>query len=150
MILYIESYPIPSNGAYATRVTKSSSYRFMKTDYRDWCDDVTESLQLQLQSDPIVLPDNKVLKLSIVIMWNAEEIYTKNGKVRKKDLSGHLKLLEDCLARALNIDDSYNFVLSMYKVPTDKPTRMLLLLNPITVYDVQQLAIREIRLHEDI
>lgn len=40
---------------------------------------------------------------------------TKSGTVRKLDLSNRIKLVEDQLARALGIDDSYVFVITAVK-----------------------------------
>lgn len=49
---------------------------------------------------------NCVMQVKYYLAMEHDRLYTASGDVRKKDSSNYDKLLQDCLSRALQIDDS--------------------------------------------
>lgn len=122
---YLEVDPLPSNSAYSSQIRKIRGrprvVRFLQDKPRNWKTALKVLFRLQdieRQEELAALREHKILSLEVWINWQHDEFYFKNGKLQKRDTSGHLKLLEDALAEYLEIDDCYNVDLILHKRPS--------------------------------
>lgn len=62
---------------------------------------------------------SKKLCLIVQVYFKKERLYTKDGRIKKLDISNRLKSCEDCICKAIGIDDSQIFRIVAEKIPTD-------------------------------
>lgn len=135
IIYYLEVNPMPSNDAYGSFRQGRSVRRYLRPDYRDWKNAVKELCDLQHPEPLKELDEPEFLVIEVYIYWEWSAIFAKNGNLKKKDLSGHLKLLEDSLADHLELDDSANFRLIMNKIPSKSATRIFIKVSKLNSFD---------------
>ena len=68
------------------------------------------------------------LKLSIGVV---ENWYTKQGKIKRKDVDNRIKFLQDCVFKALDIDDKYVWEVCCKKIQSDSEERCFVVIKKI-------------------
>ena len=61
------------------------------------------------------IPNFNTLSVSYIYLFPEADMFYKNGRLKRKDISNYIKILEDALMDILNNDDSYVLSLSGHK-----------------------------------
>ena len=87
----------------------------------------------------LYLRDEPHIRVVAYVALHASHIYTKDGKVRKMDVSNRGKALFDSLSAAIGVDDCHFFHTSIVKVIADdrETEKCLIVFNR---YDIEKLA----------
>lgn len=121
-MILLKGIPLPptTNLQYSTfvkngrimRVKAKDSVAYQKEFYA-WAslkaDDINKAKSL--------LNETMELKIRANFFFSKDRLYTKKGKIKRLDVSNRVKLLHDCLADVLEIDDSQFFLCIETKVP---------------------------------
>lgn len=62
---------------------------------------------------------SKKLCLIVQVYFKRERLFTKDGRIKKLDISNRIKSVEDCICKAIGIDDSQIFRVVAEKCVTD-------------------------------
>ena len=123
--IYLFGIPIPPsvNAQYATIMRRGKPIRISSKEaktyeavFKAWTMNNRETLKVARED---IIRWNKPLSISMVVAFNRERLVTKDGRLKRLDVSNRTKAVHDLLAAALGIDDCLFVSCPIQKVVAD-------------------------------
>lgn len=114
--MLLKNIPMPpsSNHIYSTiyqtgRRAKTRDALQFESDFSKWA--LVNGYKLGVLKNHLQTFNKKNIKLKFErkFYFLKEKIYYKDGKIKKLDVSNYIKMIDDALAKAINIDDCHIF-----------------------------------------
>jgi len=116
----IPADPIPYNNCYPT---SRSGFRYLSGDAKALKMFITSCLEgydrILYHGSKFKLRTGAVLCFDLCCIYQPNNLHYKNGSVKRKDVSGFVKLVEDAVSEYLGIDDSINRKVIAEKIEAD-------------------------------
>lgn len=144
--IYFFNIPIPpsANAQYATILRNGKTRRVPSKEMRDY-DKVFEIWVLQNkhslnEARKQIIEWNSPLEVAFFLVLKRDKILTKDGRMKKLDVSNRSKSLHDKLAGALGIDDCYFISCPMEKVLADICSEQVIVsIRPVNLRSISEI-----------
>ena len=140
-------FPPTDNNIYRTlpnhgRTKTKEANNFVK-DFQIWAMVHNQEIKLSQKW----FRDPSFVAVTVVLGCHAKRLYTKKGAQKKFDGQNRQKLVLDCLAKAIGIDDRNFWSVQIVKteIPDDKPEELAVVIRPVIPkdYDVVKTLLME-------
>lgn len=109
----------------SARITKTKDGRLFDQEVAIWMLKNTHKLQKAKDEIKLALNQGYQLKLMLYFCFSHEQLWTKDGRVKRLDTNNRVKAAVDGIAKALDIDDSVFFAEEHEKVETDEEPHIM-------------------------